>query len=99
MRTISTTTAYNDGTWHHVAATLSPTTGMALYIDGQLAATATATATAQTYAGYWRIGYDDLTGWTAQPTSALFAGSLAYTAAYNTVLTPTQVRDHYNAGR
>ena len=96
---ITTTTTYNDGTWHHVAATLSPTAGMALYLDGQLAATDPTTTTAQAYSGFWRIGDDNLTGWTNQPTSTFFAGSLAYTAAYTTVLTPTQIRDHYNAGR
>jgi hypothetical protein len=99
VKTISTTTAYNDGRWHHVAASLSPTTGMALYLDGQLAATDPATTTAQAYSGFWRIGQDNLNGWTAAPTSTFFAGSLAYTAAYTTVLTPTQISDHYTAGR
>ena len=99
VKTIATTTAYNDGAWHHIAATLSPTAGMALYLDGQLAATDTTTTTAQTYTGFWRIGDDNLNGWTNQPTSTFFAGSLAYTAAYTTVLTPTQIRDHYTAGR
>jgi hypothetical protein len=101
VRTISTstTTAYNDGRWHHVAASLSPTTGMALYLDGKLVATDTATTTAQAYPGFWRIGQDNLNGWTAIPLSTFFAGSLAYAAAYSTVLTPTQISDHYTAGR
>jgi hypothetical protein len=99
VKTISTTTAYNDGRWHHVAASLSPTTGMALYLDDTPAIRDPATTTAQAYNGFWRIGQDNLNGWTNQPTSTFFAGSLAYAAAYSTVLTPTQISDHYTAGR
>lgn len=36
MRTISSATGYHDNTWHHAVATLSPTTGMRLYLDGAL---------------------------------------------------------------
>ena len=101
VQTIGTTTAYNDGAWHHVAATLSPATGMALYLDDQLPVTdpTTTNAKTKTKSGYWRIGDNNLAGYTDQPTSEFFAGSLAYTAAYTTVLTSTQIRDRYTAGR
>lgn len=45
-----------DGTWHHAVATLSPA-GMMLYLDGNLIATNSNTAS-QGYAGYWIIGND-----------------------------------------
>lgn len=96
--TVGSTAAYNDGAWHHVAATFSPSTGMALYVDGQQVAGDATVTTAPTYSGNWRIGFDDLTGWTNAPTSNFFGGGLAYAAAYTTVLTPTQVQDHYIAG-
>jgi hypothetical protein len=90
--------SYNDGNWHYAAATLS-TSGMILYIDGASVGTNAAT-TAQAYSGYWRVGYDSLTGWTAPPTSNFFNGTLDEAAVYMTkALTPTQILNHYNAGK
>jgi len=98
VRTVISPRSYNDGAWHHAVATLS-TAGMALYVDGALAASDPAVTTAQAYAGFWRIGFDNLNGWTSQPSSSYFAGSLAYAAVYTTALTATQVKSHYIAGR
>ncbi|HXU76446.1 MAG TPA: LamG-like jellyroll fold domain-containing protein, partial [Methylomirabilota bacterium] len=49
---------FNDGKWHHAAATFSPTTGMRLYADGNLVAQNTNVTFAYTYpnGGYWRLG-------------------------------------------
>ena len=51
-----TTTAYNNGQWHHVVATQGAD-GMKLYVDGVRSAANPATD-AQNYTGYWRLGGD-----------------------------------------
>jgi autotransporter-associated beta strand protein len=56
-QTLATTRPYNDGQWHHVAATLSAG-GMALYVDGECLAANTAVTNGLNYTGYWRVGYD-----------------------------------------
>lgn len=86
---------YNNGAWHHVIATVG-TTGMRIYVDGAQAGTSATTATA-TYGGYFRIGYDALTGWTNAPTSSFFAGTLDEVAVYSTTLTLTDAQQHYAA--
>ena len=94
--TIQSPNAYNDGKWHQVVATLSGS-GMALYVDGSLVASSSATTTAQNFTGYWRLGYDNLNGWTNQPTSDYFAGEMRFAAIYANALTPTQVASDYSA--
>lgn len=99
VKTVVSPLSYTDGTWHHAVATLSGA-GMNLYIDAQKVATDPATTTGQSYAGYWRIGYDNLAGWGAtQPANFYYKGSLRFAAAYTAALTPGQVTTHYNAGR
>jgi hypothetical protein len=61
--TVISPLAYNDGLWHHAVAVLSKTSGQALYIDGGLAAADTASRTAGSYLGYWRLGSDRMDGW------------------------------------
>ena len=58
--TITSPNSYNDGQWHHMVATQDTTTGMKLYVDGQLVGTNGQTD-AQDYTGYFRIGGD--TSW------------------------------------
>ena len=50
---IETPHVYNDGHWHFVVATMS-SSGMRLYVDGQLVGTDAATAV-ETFKGYWRV--------------------------------------------
>ena len=95
-RTTTSPRAYNDGTWHLLDATLSPA-GMSLYVDGQRVANDPSVTTASTYAGYWRIGYDNLTAWPNAPTSYYFAGSLNHLAVYTTALTAAQIANHFAA--
>ena len=105
--TIESPDVYNDGAWHYVVATLSPTSGMALYVDGQLVGT-NSTTSAQSYSGYWRVGGDNLNGWnldpwgsnsqgTTQPHSYWFQGSIGDVAVYPTALTTAQITAHYAA--
>ncbi|WP_067196927.1 PKD domain-containing protein [Microbacterium sp. XT11] len=98
-RTISTTSAYNDGKWHHVVAMVSPA-GMALYVDGKIAAQDASVSSAQkSYAGYWRIGYDTLSGWPSAPTSAAFSGTIDEFAVYPSALSAAQVATHFAVGK
>ena len=95
--TISSPLSYNDNNWHLATATLSSTNGMALYIDGALVASNASNKTAQTnYNRYWRIGYDNLNGWTSQPTSNYFNGALDDAVIYGTALNAAQVDTLYN---
>jgi len=95
IKTISSSATYADGNWHHVVATESTTNGANLYIDGQLQATDATMNTSSSFAGYWRVGYDNINGWTSAPSSYFFNGSLDDVAIYNTELTATQVTALY----
>lgn len=98
VQTISTTTSYADGSWHHVVATTSTTDGSFLYVDGAVVAADATMTTCQSYAGYWRIAYDNVNGWTNQPTDPFFTGSLDDIAIYKSALTASQVYSLYGAG-
>lgn len=72
--------------------------GMSLYIDGSLvAAQAKPTASAQTYSGSWRVGYDSTGGWSSGPHSNFFGGAVAQASVYNYPLIAAQVAAHYGA--
>lgn len=98
--------AYNDGRWHHVVATFSPKTGLALYVDGARAGTNSGKAISS-YSGYWRVGGGDLTGWSldtqpnARPATApndfFITGNIGDFAVYPNVLTSAQVAMHWAA--
>lgn len=101
-REVVSPASYADGRWHHVVATLgaaSPTNGMRLYVDGTLVASRLDTTSAQSYSGYWRIGFDNLASWGSAPSNHYFAGDLDEVAIYPTTLTATRVAAHYNARR
>ncbi|AMM21998.1 signal peptidase I [Frondihabitans sp. PAMC 28766] len=99
FQTIASSAAYDDGAWHDVVATFSATTGMTLYVDGAKVAGNTAYTTAQTNNGYWRVGYDNLSGWPGTGTNYFFTGSMRFASVYSTVLTTAQITTHYAAGR
>jgi signal peptidase I len=96
--TIASPLAYNDGNWHHMVATLS-TAGMKLYVDGALVAFNAGIVEGEPDTGYWRIGYDNLSGWPTAPTSYYFKGTIDDAAVYSTALTASQVTAHHAAGR
>ena len=52
LATITTPKSYNDGQWHHIVASLSPTSGAMLYVDGNLAAFDGSMTKGQSYSGY-----------------------------------------------
>ncbi|MGP3688562.1 CBM96 family carbohydrate-binding protein [Streptomyces sp. IBSNAI002] len=88
---------YNDNKWHHVVGTQGPG-GITLYVDGQKKDSLNRTGT-QTYAGYWHVGGDNLTGWPTRPTSNLFAGQIDETAVYPTALTEAQIKNHFTLAK
>ena len=94
VQTVQSATGYNDGKWHHVVAELS-SAGMALYLDGKKVSANSAVTSAQAYSGYWRIGGDNINGWTNQPSSFYFKGAIDEVAIYPTALSGAQVRSHY----
>ncbi len=98
-RTISTGLfdTYNDNKWHHVVGTQGPG-GLTLYVDGQSKGTLNATST-QTYAGFWHVGGDNLSGWPTRPTSNFFTGQLDEAAVYPTALTQAQVKNHFELAK
>jgi len=89
---------YLDGKYHHVVATLSGA-GMILYVDGVKVAANATTTTAESNTGWWRVGYDNLSGWPGAPTRSHFTGLLDEVAVYPTALSATRVAAHYNADR
>jgi hypothetical protein len=96
---ITSPKAVTDGAWHHVVSTMSPTNGMRLYLDGTLVASNTAFKAPENYTGYFRIGYDTISGWPGAPSREYFTGSMRYAAVYSTELSATQVANHHAAGR
>ena len=90
--TLSTTTNYNDGKYHHVAATFTTGTGagMKLYVDGVLIGSNNLN-TVNAYDGYWKIG--GFTNWT-NGTNAVdyFNGSIDEVKIWNTVRTLAEIQ-------
>lgn len=103
--TIETPNVYNDGHWHFVVATMS-TSGMSLYVDGQLVGKNPATALA-TFKGYWRVGGDNLTGWSllpqpnsqglTEPNSFFLDGVIGDVAVFPIAISAARVASHYAA--
>lgn len=98
VQVVTSPKAYNDGTWHHVVSTMSPSTGMSLYVDGTLVASNANYVTPENATGYFRIGYDTISGWPGTASNYYFTGSMRYAAVYSTALTQTQITNHYAAG-
>jgi hypothetical protein len=93
VRMVDSDAAYNDGTWHHVVATLGQR-GQQLYVDGSLVKSRTDTNSAQSYSGYWALGGYSLAGWPDRPTSDSFTGSIDNVAVYRTQLSAAEVTAH-----
>ncbi|MFF1632848.1 PKD domain-containing protein [Leifsonia sp. NPDC058248] len=96
VRTVNSSASYNNGQWHQVVASLG-SNGMRLYVDGKVVGSRTDVTTGQDYAGYWRVGGDNLGSWTSQPSSNFFAGDIGQVAIYPTVLDRSVVVNQYMA--
>ncbi|MFQ1003613.1 PKD domain-containing protein, partial [Modestobacter sp. SSW1-42] len=96
LRTLKSPARINDGRWHQVVATLSPS-GMVLFVDGKQVASRTDTTSGQPYKGYWRVGGDTTAGWSGAGTSGQLNGQIDEVAVYPTALTAAQVANHHAA--
>ena len=96
VSTLISSSTYNDGQWHQVAASLGPN-GMNLYIDGLKVGSRTDAVNGQNYQGFWRIGGDNLGSWTNQPSNNFFTGDIDEVAIFPTVLTKQTVQAEYVA--
>ncbi len=92
ISTQTTSTAYNNGAWHFMVASVG-TGGMELFVDGHLVAQNTAVTTAEAYSGWWYLGFagEDLGGWTDTPADGYWNGDLADLAVIPSQLTAAQV--------
>jgi hypothetical protein len=96
--------SYNDGTYHQVVATIDPSDGEALYVDGALVASHAVDGsgnygTAQPFSGYWRVGGDNIGGWPDQPSSNYFQGTIDDVSIDAIPLSAAQVQAHYQAAQ
>lgn len=94
-RVLSTTGAYNDGSWHQVVGSMS-SAGMVLYVDGVRVGRNTVTS-GNPYNGFWRVGGDSLGGWPNSPASGYLNGAIDDVSVYSTALSATQVGNHYTS--
>jgi len=97
QQTVASTSAVNDGRWHHVVAT-QDSSGMKLFVDGNLEAQNGVT-TNETGDGFWRIGGGSLNNWPERPSSDYFAGQLDEVAVFPTALSADRVQAHHLVGR
>ena len=87
---------YADGRWHFAAVTVSPTAGNAMYVDGVLSSSSSATSS-PTSTGYWRWGGD--THDASWPSPDSYTGLLDEVAVFPTALSAQQIAAHYAANR
>ena len=98
---ITSPSAYNNGAWHMVVAEVG-SSGTQLYVDNIEVASNASYTTAQSYTGYWHLGWDYEWYWTDPPTSNYFSGSErnrshTHTADGLTDLRPLQRGQHRGA--
>ncbi|MGP4110649.1 CBM96 family carbohydrate-binding protein [Streptomyces sp. 4N509B] len=96
-RTATSSASYNDGEWHHVAASVGPR-GMELYVDGQrVASNSRATSGRNLNGYYWHTGGDNLDRFPNRPSSDYFEGRLDETAIYGSQLSAARIDAHVDA--
>ncbi|MCU0794511.1 MAG: putative Ig domain-containing protein [Akkermansiaceae bacterium] len=95
-QSLQSTTAVNDGRWHHVAATFDGTT-QRIYLDGALMAQAIPSLEYGTQTYRYSIGRAISTGW-PNITQSIFQGDIDEAAIYNRELTLSEVSAIHQAG-
>ncbi|MBF0431011.1 MAG: DUF2341 domain-containing protein [Fibrobacteria bacterium] len=94
-RAISTPEKYNDGNWHQVVATLSPTEGQSLYIDGTLIVRDSTVKQAENFSGFWKIGGGYNTYWENGPTNPYFNGIMDEVRVKQTAVSEAWIKLDY----
>jgi hypothetical protein len=98
VRTVNSTTAYNDGNWHQATATMSSSAGITLYLDGALVLNNSAGTSAENFTGYWRMAAQTFNAaWPGAPTSSYFQGALDDAFIFNRVLSASEIATLYNS--
>ena len=85
----------NDGEWHHIVGTMDPDSGLVLYIDGARVADNSAARHHRYYAGYWRLGADNLSPWPSNGRDPAIYGLIDDLAVYDAALSAQQVNEHH----
>jgi PKD repeat protein len=70
---------------------------MKLYVDGARVGQRTDVTSGEGYHGSWRIGGDNMAGWSGAPSNVNFAGGIDEVAIYPTALTQSQIAGQYTA--
>ncbi len=88
---LSTQHRYNDGQWHHVAASFEPTGThkgiMRIFVDGVSIDEQEVWIDGSTYNGYWRIGRGRIQGWPDAPSqNRAMEGSITEIGVYSAAL-------------
>jgi hypothetical protein len=83
---ITSTSAYNDGNWHMVVAEVG-TSGMQLWVDGTEVANNALALAAQSYTGYWHLGWSSELSWPDSSTTSYLHGYLSEAAVIPSQLT------------
>lgn len=92
-KTVTSTAAFNDGKWHQVTASLG-SSGMRLYVDGNLVGSHASTRSAESFSGYWRLGGDRVYG---NASSNYIDAALDEFAVYPSQLSDQKVAGHFAA--
>ncbi len=88
--TISTTTAVNDGQWHHLVASVG-SRGMELYVDGALIANKTEVTSGKAFTGYVKMVSDDITSFIDYGVSRTYDGAMDDYRFYTRQLSPVEI--------
>ncbi len=94
--TLQTSGSYNDGQWHQLVGTLSAA-GLTFYVDGVRVGNRTDVTNGQGFDGYWRLGGDNLGGWSGSSSNEYFVGSIDEVAVFPTALSRQTVQAEYVA--
>jgi hypothetical protein len=91
---LTSPSAVDTGNWVMAVASVGAA-GTALYVNGTKVGSSTTPTTAQSYTGWWSLGYASIANWNDVPSSYYFSGSLAQAAVIPVQLTPAQVSNLY----
>lgn len=92
---ISTSSSYDDGSWHLAVATAS-SAGTRLYLDGALADSDSSTVSRSSSTAYVRVAYSASSS--SSSSNPYFSGTLDDATLFTSVLTASQVASLYAAG-
>lgn len=93
---VTSGSSYNNGQWHFVVASIG-SSGQQLWVDNSEVASNGSVTSAQSYNGYWHIGWNSEASWPDAPTSSYFNGSLAGVGVLPSQLSSSQINTLYTS--